>query len=121
MPASSAGSSSSFTPIAPISDHGALMERFLGPDNYALVVIPPGIWTEFKGMSDVSIVANYAHDPTNTERSTRSATRFRTTGPFYPARVPLRLGTRGPASAKVRPPRPRPNVRSSALGVGFQR
>jgi hypothetical protein len=35
------------------------------------VVIPPGIWTGFKGMSDVSIVANYSthlHDPTNTER-----------------------------------------------------
>jgi dTDP-4-dehydrorhamnose 3,5-epimerase len=50
---------------------GALMERFLGPDDYSLVVIPPGIWTGFKGMSDEAIVANCAthpHDPSNTER-----------------------------------------------------
>jgi dTDP-4-dehydrorhamnose 3,5-epimerase len=50
---------------------GGLLERFLGPDDYSLVVIPPGIWTGFKGMADVSMVANCAthpHDPTNTER-----------------------------------------------------
>jgi dTDP-4-dehydrorhamnose 3,5-epimerase len=50
---------------------GALMEQFLGPDDYSLVVIPPGIWTGFKGMADVSIVANCAthpHDPGGTER-----------------------------------------------------
>jgi dTDP-4-dehydrorhamnose 3,5-epimerase len=50
---------------------GTLLERFLGPDDYSLVVIPPGIWTGFKGMSDLSIVANCAthpHDPANTER-----------------------------------------------------
>ena len=50
---------------------GTLMERFLGPDDYSLVVIPPGIWTGFKGMTDEAIVANCAthpHDPSNTER-----------------------------------------------------
>jgi dTDP-4-dehydrorhamnose 3,5-epimerase len=50
---------------------GTLVERFLGPDDYSLVVIPPGIWTGMKGMSDVAIVANCAthpHDPANTER-----------------------------------------------------
>jgi len=50
---------------------GGVLERFLGPDDYSLVVIPPGIWTGFKGMSETSIVANCAtlpHDPTNTER-----------------------------------------------------
>ena len=50
---------------------GALMERFLGPDDDALVVIPPGIWTGLKGMADTSIVANCAthpHDPARTER-----------------------------------------------------
>ena len=50
---------------------GALLERFLGPDDYALVVIPPGIWTGFKGMDEVSMIANCAthpHDPTDTER-----------------------------------------------------
>ena len=50
---------------------GTLVERFLGPDDYSLAVIPPGIWTGFKGMTDVAIVANCAthpHDPSLTER-----------------------------------------------------
>ena len=50
---------------------GRLVERFLGPDDYALAIIPPGIWTGFKGMSEVAIVANCAthpHDPALTER-----------------------------------------------------
>ena len=50
---------------------GVLMERFLGPDDYSLVVIPPMVWTGFRGMSDTSIVANCAthpHDPARTER-----------------------------------------------------
>jgi len=54
---------------SPTSGH--LVERFLGPDDYSLVVIPPGIWTGFKGMADVSLVANCAthpHDPSLTER-----------------------------------------------------
>ena len=45
---------------------GQLIERFLGPDDYSLVVIPPQIWTGFKGMTEVSLVANCAthpHDP----------------------------------------------------------
>jgi dTDP-4-dehydrorhamnose 3,5-epimerase len=50
---------------------GAIVERFLGPDDYSLATIPPGIWAGFKGMDDVSIVANCAthpHDPSRTER-----------------------------------------------------
>ena len=50
---------------------GSLMERFLGPDDYSLVVIPPLVWNGLKGMEDVSLVANCAthpHDPTRTER-----------------------------------------------------
>jgi len=50
---------------------GVLMERFLGPDDYSLVVIPPHVWNGMKGMSDVAIVANCAthpHDPSRTER-----------------------------------------------------
>lgn len=53
---------------------GAIMEQFLGPDHYALVQIPPGIWNGFKGMSDPhAIVTNcctHAHDPSaqRTER-----------------------------------------------------
>lgn len=50
---------------------GVLQEIFLGPDNYALVIIPPEIWNGFKGMSDVAIVANcctHPHDPSRSKR-----------------------------------------------------
>lgn len=51
---------------------GELMEVFLGPDDYSLVVIPPGVWNGFKGMTDpYAIVANactHAHDPSRSER-----------------------------------------------------
>jgi dTDP-4-dehydrorhamnose 3,5-epimerase len=51
---------------------GELVEVFLGPDNYALVQIPPGIWNGFKGMSgDSSIVANCATEPHDPSGSTR--------------------------------------------------
>ena len=50
---------------------GAMVERFLGPDDYALAIIPPGVWTGMKGMTEIAIVANCAthpHDPARTER-----------------------------------------------------
>lgn len=51
---------------------GELMEVFLGSDHYALVIIPPQIWTGFKGMTaPYSIVANcctHPHDPSRSER-----------------------------------------------------
>jgi dTDP-4-dehydrorhamnose 3,5-epimerase len=50
---------------------GVLMERYLGPDDYSLVVIPPLVWNGMKGMTDVALVANCAthpHDPARTER-----------------------------------------------------
>jgi dTDP-4-dehydrorhamnose 3,5-epimerase len=51
---------------------GELLEVFLGPDDYALVVIPPGIWNGFKGMSEpLAVVANCAshpHDPSRSDR-----------------------------------------------------
>ena len=51
---------------------GELAEVFLGTDDYSLVVIPPGLWNGFKGMSDpYSIVANactHPHDPARSER-----------------------------------------------------
>lgn len=49
---------------------GRLMERFLGSDDYSLVVIPPQVWTGFKGMAEVSLVANCAthpHDPSQSQ------------------------------------------------------
>jgi dTDP-4-dehydrorhamnose 3,5-epimerase len=51
---------------------GEIMERFLGPDDYSLVQVPPGVWNGFKGMGDeTSIVANCAthpHDPSGSSR-----------------------------------------------------
>jgi dTDP-4-dehydrorhamnose 3,5-epimerase len=59
--------------------HGTTTEHFLGIDDYSLVVIPPQVWTGFKGMSEVSIVANCAthpHDPARTERIDPSSDRI---------------------------------------------
>jgi dTDP-4-dehydrorhamnose 3,5-epimerase len=54
------------------STAGELLEVFLGPDQYSLVVIPPGVWNGFKGMSEpYAIVANactHAHDPSRSDR-----------------------------------------------------
>ena len=51
---------------------GELMERFLGPDDYSLVQIPPGIWNGFKGMgAEPAIVANCCTHPHDPSRSTR--------------------------------------------------
>ena len=50
---------------------GITQEVFLGPDCYALVVIPPGLWNGFKGMAPESIVANCATHPHDPARSTR--------------------------------------------------
>lgn len=51
---------------------GTLDEIFLGPDDHSLVVIPPELWTGFKGMSaPFAIVANcctHTHDPSRTTR-----------------------------------------------------
>lgn len=50
---------------------GELMEVFLGPDDYSLVIIPPGVWNGFKGMEESSIVANcctHPHDPSRSDR-----------------------------------------------------
>jgi dTDP-4-dehydrorhamnose 3,5-epimerase len=54
------------------STKGELVEVFLGPDDYSLVVIPPCVWNGFKGMSEPhAIIANCAthpHDPARSER-----------------------------------------------------
>ena len=51
---------------------GLLQEFFLGPENYKLVQIPPGVWNGFKGCGTIpSIVANLAstaHDPAEISR-----------------------------------------------------
>jgi len=56
----------------PSSTKQELMEMFLGPDNYSLVIIPPQVWNGFKGMSaPFSIVANcctHPHDPSRSQR-----------------------------------------------------
>ncbi len=49
-----------------------LMEIFLGPDNYSLVVVPPGVWNGFKGMaSEYSIVADCIDIPHEMAQSER--------------------------------------------------
>ncbi len=49
-----------------------LMEIFLGDENYALVVIPPGVWNGFKGMNvPYAIVANCSTHPHDPSRGTR--------------------------------------------------
>ncbi len=51
---------------------GALMELFIGEDNYQLATIPPDVWNGFKGVGNTSsIVANCSsipHDPTEIRR-----------------------------------------------------
>lgn len=51
---------------------GEVQEFFLGPDNYNLVTVPPGIWNGFQGIgSEAAIVANCAtitHDPAEIDR-----------------------------------------------------
>ena len=51
---------------------GELMEIFLGPDNYSLVIMPPDVWNGFKGIGTTpAIVANCAtipHDPEEIRR-----------------------------------------------------
>jgi dTDP-4-dehydrorhamnose 3,5-epimerase len=52
--------------------HGRFQEIILGPDNYQLVTVPPGLWTGFVGISSQpAILANCAslpHDPAEVER-----------------------------------------------------
>ena len=46
---------------------GEIQELILGPDNYMLVTVPPGVWNGFKGLGNsMSLVANCTtipHDP----------------------------------------------------------
>lgn len=43
---------------------GYCMEVFLGPEDYSLLVIPPGIWNGFQGLGDpLSIVASCPTEP----------------------------------------------------------
>jgi dTDP-4-dehydrorhamnose 3,5-epimerase len=51
---------------------GALIERFLGPDEHSLVVIPPGVWNGVKGMSSpFALVANCCTHPHDASRTSR--------------------------------------------------
>lgn len=50
---------------------GGLMEVHLGPDSYNLLVVPPGTWNGFKGVAEMSLVANactHSHDPARSAR-----------------------------------------------------
>jgi dTDP-4-dehydrorhamnose 3,5-epimerase len=51
---------------------GEVMELFLGPDDYSLVIIPPEVWNGFKGMSEPhAIVANCCTHPHDASQSIR--------------------------------------------------
>src|SRR5438067_8283520 len=51
---------------------GELQELYLGPDNYNLVIVPPGAWNGFKGLgSTISIVANCASHPHSADEIVR--------------------------------------------------
>jgi dTDP-4-dehydrorhamnose 3,5-epimerase len=51
---------------------GEVVELFLGPDHYALVVIPPGVWNGFKGMgSGAAIMADCTDIPHEDVESVR--------------------------------------------------
>ena len=51
---------------------GICTEVFLGNENYSLLVVPPGVWNGFQGMSEpvaiVAICATEPHDPTEFHR-----------------------------------------------------
>ena len=51
--------------------NGELMEIFLGPDDYSLVIIPPDLWNGFKGMAELSVMANCATRPHELTQSDR--------------------------------------------------
>ena len=43
---------------------GAIREVVIGTDDYALLVVPPGVWNGFQGLSDpVAVVANCSTEP----------------------------------------------------------
>ncbi len=46
------------------SSHGCLEEYFLSPENYHLLIVPPGIWNGFKAIGgQMAILANCASIP----------------------------------------------------------
>ena len=46
--------------------HGSTMAVEISPEEYALVVIPPGVWHGFQGLGEpVSILANCATEPSD--------------------------------------------------------
>lgn len=49
-----------------------VQEIFLGPANYALVTVPPGVWNGFKGIgTSPAVVANCATEPHDPEEIVR--------------------------------------------------
>ena len=66
-------------------------ELFLGPDDHSLVVIPPELWTGFKGMTGpFAIVANCCTHTRTIRAGRRASTRSTTTIPYdWAVRTPL--------------------------------
>lgn len=61
-----------FDPRPHSSTHGQVQEIAVGGDDYALVSVPPGLWTGFQCVGgETALVANcatLAHDPSEAER-----------------------------------------------------
>jgi dTDP-4-dehydrorhamnose 3,5-epimerase len=54
------------------STAGGLLDVYIGPEEYTLVVIPPGVWHGFQGVADsVSILANCATEPSDPDELER--------------------------------------------------
>jgi dTDP-4-dehydrorhamnose 3,5-epimerase len=54
------------------STRGGLMDLRIGPDEYALVVIPPNVWHGFQGLSHpAAILANCATEPSDPDELDR--------------------------------------------------
>lgn len=51
---------------------GTITETLLGPDSYSLVVVPPGIWNGFQGLSDdQAVLASCPTEPVDSSEFAR--------------------------------------------------
>lgn len=68
---------------------GNILEVVIGPDNHALIVVPPGVWNGFHGLGEPnSIVASCAtetYDPDEFERIEPNSNRIPYQWPVSPA------------------------------------
>jgi len=70
---------------------GKLVEAVIGPDNYALIVVPPGVWNGFHGLgapfSIVASCATEAYNPDEFERIEPGSSRIPYAWPASPGKT----------------------------------